>query len=162
MTAGSGLFHSERMHKSRIFLCALVVISTGWLGNRPAAAADCVSFPSAVFVTGSTAAKPLLVQLARYLGSLSAPITIVYQGQGSCSGVDAILSATLLQGSATSPRSRRSRRPARPMDRLRRAPPAMKGIGQLDGLPKRHSGFRGLRVFRFGRHGPRSIREKAP
>src|ERR1017187_3448112 len=100
MTAGSGLFHSERMHKSRIFLCALVVISTGWLGTRRPASADCVSFPSAVFVPGSTAAKPLLVQLARYLGSLSAPITIVYQGQGSCSGVDRTPSGTLPPGRA--------------------------------------------------------------
>jgi ABC-type phosphate transport system substrate-binding protein len=100
MTAGSGLFHSERMHNSRMFLCTLVVLGTGWLGTRPAAAADCASLPSPVFVTGSTAAKPILVQLARYLGSLPAPITIVYQGQGSCSGVDAILSATLLQGTA--------------------------------------------------------------
>jgi ABC-type phosphate transport system substrate-binding protein len=100
MTADSGLFHSERMHNSRMFLRTLVVLSTGWLATRPAAAADCAALPSPVFVTGSTAAKPILVQLARYLGSLPAPITIVYQGQGSCSGVDAILSATLLQGTA--------------------------------------------------------------
>jgi len=82
----------------RVFLCTLVTI--GWLDTRPAAAADCADLPSPVFVTGSTAAKPILMQLARYLGSLAAPITIVYQGQGSCLGVDAVLSATLLQGTA--------------------------------------------------------------
>ena len=101
MTARSDLFPSERMHNSRILLCTLVACSTGWFTTRPAAAADCTTLPSPVFVTGSTAAKPILVQLARYLGSLPSPITIVYQGQGSCSGVDAILSATLLQGTAT-------------------------------------------------------------
>jgi hypothetical protein len=101
MTAGSDLFPSERMHNSRNILCTLAALGIGWLGARPAAAADCTDLPSPVFVTGSTAAKPILVQLARYLGSLASPITIVYQGQGSCSGVDAILSATLLQGTAT-------------------------------------------------------------
>jgi ABC-type phosphate transport system substrate-binding protein len=89
------------MRNSRIFLFTLLVFGLGWLGTRPAAAADCAALPSPVFVTGSTAAKPILVQLARYLGSLASPISIVYQGQGSCSGVDAILSATLLQGTAT-------------------------------------------------------------
>ena len=84
----------------RVFLCTLVTI--GWLDTRPAAAADCADLPSPVFVTGSTAAKPILMQLARYLGSLAAPITIVYQGQGSCLGVDAVLSATLLQGTVVS------------------------------------------------------------
>ena len=101
MTARSDPFPSETMHNSRIFLCTMVSLSAGWLAIRPAVAADCATFPSPVYVTGSTAAKPILVQLARYLGSLSAPITIVYQGQGSCSGVDAVLSATLLQGAAS-------------------------------------------------------------
>ena len=89
------------MRNSRTLICTLVAFNAGWLGTRPAAAADCAALPSPVFVTGSTAAKPILLQLARYLGSLTSPITIVYQGQGSCSGVDAILSATLLQGTAT-------------------------------------------------------------
>jgi ABC-type phosphate transport system substrate-binding protein len=78
----------------------MLTLAFGWTAARPAAAAECASLPSPVFVTGSTAAKPILIQLARYLGSLTAPITIVYQGQGSCTGVDAVLSATLLQGAA--------------------------------------------------------------
>jgi ABC-type phosphate transport system substrate-binding protein len=89
------------MRCPRVFLSTLVILLTlGRLGTRPANATDCTALPSPVFVTGSTAAKPLLAQLARYLGSLASPITIVYQGQGSCTGVDAILSATLLQGTA--------------------------------------------------------------
>jgi hypothetical protein len=89
------------MRCSQVLVCTLLgSLPLGWPGATPARAADCADLPSPVFVTGSTAAKPILVQLARYLGSLASPITIVYQGQGSCSGVDAILSATLLQGTA--------------------------------------------------------------
>jgi ABC-type phosphate transport system substrate-binding protein len=90
------------MHDSRntMILGALVTLALAYFAACPATAAECASLPSPVFVTGSTAAKPILIQLASYLGSLSPPTTIVYQGQGSCTGVDAVLSATLLQGAA--------------------------------------------------------------
>lgn len=65
-------------------------------------AADCATLPSPVYVTGSTAAKPLLVELSKYLSTQSSPITIVYLGQGSCTGVDAILNGTPLRGSGSS------------------------------------------------------------
>jgi ABC-type phosphate transport system substrate-binding protein len=66
---------------------------------RPAAAADCASLPSPLYVAGSTAAKPLLAEIGKFMSAQSPPVTIVYQGQGSCAGVDAILSGTTLVGS---------------------------------------------------------------
>ncbi len=76
----------------------LTVLTLGFADT--AGAVDCAAFPSPVYLTGSTAARPLLLEISRYLSSQSPPITIVYQGQGSCAGVDAILSATPLVGSA--------------------------------------------------------------
>lgn len=67
-----------------------------------ACAADCTSLPSPVYVTGSTAAQPLLIELSKYLVTQSSPITIVYLGQGSCTGVDAILNGTPITGSGSS------------------------------------------------------------
>jgi len=64
-------------------------------------AAECATLPNPVYVTGSTAAKPLLIELSKYLASQPSPVTIVYLGQGSCTGVGAILNGTLIQGSGT-------------------------------------------------------------
>lgn len=72
-------------------------------GARQAAAAnpDCSTLPTPVYVTGSSAVKPLLEELGKTLAGASTPVTIVYQGQGSCTGVNAILSSTLMTGTAT-------------------------------------------------------------
>lgn len=53
-----------------------------------AQAADCASLPKPVYVAGSTAVKPFLAAIAKSLVSATTPITIVYQGQGSCVGVN--------------------------------------------------------------------------
>jgi ABC-type phosphate transport system substrate-binding protein len=80
-------------------LVALVLALTG--ASRPAHAIECAALPTPVYVTGSTAAKPLLLELSKYLATQTAPITIVYLGQGSCVGVDAILNGTPVQGSGS-------------------------------------------------------------
>jgi len=56
-------------------------------------AADCASLPKPVFVAGSTAVKPFLAAIAQSLVSATTPITIVYQGQGSCVGVNYMTTA---------------------------------------------------------------------
>lgn len=58
-----------------------------------ASAADCASLPKPVYVAGSTAVKPFLAAIAKSLVSASTPITIVYQGQGSCVGVNYMTTA---------------------------------------------------------------------
>jgi hypothetical protein len=50
-------------------------------------------------VTGSSAAKPFLAVIAQYLGSQS-EMTVIYQSQGSCVGVDAVLNGTKMAGVA--------------------------------------------------------------
>lgn len=45
-----------------------------------------------VYAAGSTALRPFLGSVAPILAALSTPYTIVYQSQGSCTGVDAIYS----------------------------------------------------------------------
>src|SRR5512138_3383601 len=77
---------------------AILFSLLGLFCGRSALAANCADLPSPVYVTGSTAARPLLVEISRYLSSQTPPITVVYLGQGSCAGVDAILNATPLKG----------------------------------------------------------------
>jgi ABC-type phosphate transport system substrate-binding protein len=64
-------------------------------------AADCSSLPSPVYVTGSSAVKPFLAKLGAALSGGASPITIVYKGQGSCTGVAAIVEGTAITGTAT-------------------------------------------------------------
>ncbi|HVR60243.1 MAG TPA: hypothetical protein VMU50_00015 [Polyangia bacterium] len=72
------------------------------LAVAPAARATlCADIPNAVYVTGSTAAKPLVAELGRVLIGQDPPVTVMYQGQGSCSGVDAVLNGTPVLGVGT-------------------------------------------------------------
>ena len=89
------LHYSSRL----LFLFTTFISALGWI--YPANAIDCASLSNPVYVTGSTAAKPLLLEVAKFLSTQSSPITIVYLGQGSCAGVDAILNGTLISGTDT-------------------------------------------------------------
>jgi ABC-type phosphate transport system substrate-binding protein len=80
-------------------LAAALLVS---LGARGAGAAECATLPSPIYVAGSTAAKPLLAEMGKFMAAQSPPVTIVYLGQGSCAGVEAVLSGTPLMGSGTS------------------------------------------------------------
>jgi ABC-type phosphate transport system substrate-binding protein len=71
------------------------------VGARAAQAADCTTLPGAVYLAGSTAAKPFVALVGKMLASQNPPITVVYSGQGSCTGVDAILNGTPLRGMGT-------------------------------------------------------------
>jgi ABC-type phosphate transport system substrate-binding protein len=93
------------MERSKPYLDRLatsIVLATVALSPTALRAAECATLPNPVYVTGSTAAKPLLIELGKYLSTQSSPITIVYLGQGSCTGVDAILNGTPIQGSGNS------------------------------------------------------------
>jgi ABC-type phosphate transport system substrate-binding protein len=77
----------------------LIILLSVLLLPRFALAIDCASLPAPVYVTGSTAAKPLLAAVAKLLSGQTPMVTIVYSGQGSCTGVDAVLNGTPLRGS---------------------------------------------------------------
>jgi hypothetical protein len=64
----------------------------------------CSSLPNPVYATGSTAIAPFLGTIAQVVGRPDAQgrsVTVVYQGQGSCPGVDAILNDTPITQTAT-------------------------------------------------------------
>jgi ABC-type phosphate transport system substrate-binding protein len=82
-------------------LLALLLVVLGG-GGAPARAATCDSLSNPVYVSGSTAAKPLLAEIGRYFSSQTPAVTIVYLGQGSCGGIDAILNGTPLRGEGQS------------------------------------------------------------
>jgi hypothetical protein len=71
------------------------------LGARTAAAVNCIDLPTPIFVTGSTAAQPLLAEVGKILAGQTPPVTVVYYPQSSCAGVDAILSGTPFYGIST-------------------------------------------------------------
>jgi len=57
--------------------------------TTPARAAACADLGTTrVYVAGSTAVRPFLTEVARTLKAAANPITIVYQGQGSCVGAN--------------------------------------------------------------------------
>ena len=84
-----------------VTIAALLAGLVSSLAARTVAAADCATLPTPVYVTGSTAAKPLLAEIGKLMAGQSPPTTVVYLGQGSCTGVDAILAGTSVVGSGT-------------------------------------------------------------
>ncbi len=71
--------------------------------DRSAAVLDCAALPYPVYISGSSAIKPFLSSVARSLARSSSAgrATIVYQSQGSCAGVDALLHGTPIAGVAS-------------------------------------------------------------
>jgi ABC-type phosphate transport system substrate-binding protein len=67
-------------------------LAAGFLGilaqTKPAQAAACADLSHPIYIAGSTAIKPFVQKVAGILASLPTPITVVYQGQGSCTGVN--------------------------------------------------------------------------
>ena len=65
------------------------------LVSSVAQAADCsLNLMNPIYIAGSSAVKPFLAEIAKVLVTQSPPVTIVYSGQGSCTGVSAILDGT--------------------------------------------------------------------
>lgn len=77
---------------------SILAAATATLTAGEALATSCADLPKPVYVTGSSAAKPLLAFLGPALTIANPAITIVYKSQGSCPGVDAILNDTLVTG----------------------------------------------------------------
>ena len=81
-------------------LLAVALPATARLGAGRAYAGECAALPTPVYITGSTAAKPPLAEVAKIMASQHPPVTLVYAGQGSCGGVDAIVNGTPVHGEA--------------------------------------------------------------
>ncbi|MES1205001.1 MAG: hypothetical protein ABUS79_03610 [Pseudomonadota bacterium] len=90
--------------RPRVMGAALLAAACGstFVRTAPAAAESCANLPNPVFVVGSTAAKPIIAEVGKILVAQTPVTTIVYSGQGSCAGVDAILNGTPMQGTGTS------------------------------------------------------------
>ena len=87
----------------RRFACAALAVLPCALAARTAGAVQCSTLPTPIYVTGSTAAKPLLAEIGKLMAAQTPPATIVYVGQGSCAGVDAIVSGTPITASSGTP-----------------------------------------------------------
>lgn len=87
----------------RWMLGALIL---GGLAAAPGAAwaqVDCSTLPNPLYVPGTTDVKPLLSRLAPRLATATGQdqVTIVYQGMGSCTAIDAVTANTALTGTAS-------------------------------------------------------------
>src|SRR5262245_23029512 len=61
------------------------------LAPAPALAAPCASLPSPIDVAGSSAIRPFIQLMGTALSAQMNPVTLVYQSQGSCTGVNAVV-----------------------------------------------------------------------
>jgi hypothetical protein len=86
------------LRRSALAVAAFAALA---IAARDAAAVDCRTLARPVFVTGSTAARPLLAEVGRILAGASPSSTIVYKGHGSCDGVHAIIDAARISGVGT-------------------------------------------------------------
>lgn len=84
------------------FIPALLAAGLASAAWTPARAVTCSDLPSPLYITGSTAAKPILSEIAKILIAQTLPVTMVYAGQGSCAGIDAVLNGTPVFGSGAS------------------------------------------------------------
>src|SRR5258708_2800002 len=63
---------------------------------------DCASdLTNPVYIAGSSAVKPFFAEIAKILVTEAPPVTVVNSGQGSCTGVSAILEGTPVSGPFT-------------------------------------------------------------
>ena len=83
------------------FTVAIVVAGGGSFAARSAGAVDCSTLQNPIYVMGSAAFQTGLKTFAVKLVTESSPTTVVSQAPGSCLGVEAISSGTLLTGTAT-------------------------------------------------------------
>lgn len=91
---------SSTRKKQALGACAGAFAMLAGLGTARAAT-DCGTLPKPVYVTGSSAVKPFLAGLGKALSGGNSPVTIVYKGQGSCTGVSAILEEVPMTGTAS-------------------------------------------------------------
>lgn len=92
--------HASSLWRTRVAGGALATALL--LVGAEAHAASCGDLTNPVVVVGSSAAKPLLAEIAKVLASQANPVTVVYSGQGSCTGVDAVLNGNAAHGAGTS------------------------------------------------------------
>lgn len=80
-------------------------LTTLLLGSSSALAADplplCSSKPAPIYGLGGSATKPLLGKVAAALAAQATPRTIVYQAPGACVGINGLIGATTLTGTAS-------------------------------------------------------------
>jgi ABC-type phosphate transport system substrate-binding protein len=83
----------------KAIVCLAAGAAAGTLAGTAAAGnPDCSTLPGSTYITGSSAVKPLVAGLAK---ALAGTTTLIYKGQGSCTGVDAILNGTKITGTAS-------------------------------------------------------------
>lgn len=88
---------------TRNALGALLALTATVALERPARAQQsCSALPNPIVIAGSSAIRPLVQAMAAPLAGQSQPITLIYQSQGSCTGVNAIVGDVTPTGACSS------------------------------------------------------------
>lgn len=90
----------ERSHRIGTILTTALLAATV-AGSAQAANPPCSSLPNPIVVAGSSAIAPFVKGVGGKLAALSPAYTLVYQSQGSCTGVNAILGDATPTGACT-------------------------------------------------------------
>ena len=97
MRGGKEHYGMRSTIEPRLALAALSAMGAAlWASN--ALAVDCSTLTNPVYVTGSSAVEPFMTALGAAL--YPSGTTIVYQRQGSCNGVNALVKSTPISGTA--------------------------------------------------------------
>jgi ABC-type phosphate transport system substrate-binding protein len=78
---------------TRIAAVSAAIVCATAAGRAQAANPDCrdtTQFPNPIYVAGSSAIKPFIIEMAKELSKGANPITLIYASKGSCVGVEAI------------------------------------------------------------------------
>ncbi len=84
---------SLRAAVASVAACSALFVAAPASADPTVSCHDAALRPNVIYVAGSTAVKPFLGALAAQVSQASPSYTIVYQSQGSCTGVDAVFNS---------------------------------------------------------------------
>lgn len=88
------------MTKLSMLAAAIAALATS--GSAHAANPTCSSLPDPIVVAGSSAIGPFIAATGKILSGQTTPTTLIYQKQGSCTGVNAVVNDTTPTGACAS------------------------------------------------------------
>ena len=88
--------------RTKLLFASAVVATLGIPRIAGAVNPLCSSLPDPIVVAGSSAVQPFIKEMGKVLAGQGAPTTLIYQKQGSCTGVTAVVNDTTPAGACAS------------------------------------------------------------
>lgn len=87
---------------TKLSMLAAAIAALAYTGTAHAANPTCASLPDPIVVAGSSAVGPFIQAMGKVLAGQTQPTTLIYQKQGSCTGVNAVVLDTTPTGACAS------------------------------------------------------------